>query len=149
MGPTRRVREFLWHGRLAHAFSSPRSSTGGVPMPHKWKNSHARRIRIIFGMCALLFAAEYSFAHPMGNFSINRYTAIHVEDGGLQIRYRIDLAEIPTFQELQAAKTTIAVSQLQRRPELISKAISHNGSEICTSRSTESPTQSKWSQVNC
>jgi len=68
----------------------------------------SRRIAMVFGLCILLFAGDRAFAHPMGNFSINRYTAIHVESDGLHIRYRIDFAEIPTFQELQATKTTIA-----------------------------------------
>ena len=41
-------------------------------------------------------------AHPMGNFSISHYAAIHVEPDGVRLRYVLDLAEIPTFQALQA-----------------------------------------------
>jgi ABC-type nickel/cobalt efflux system permease component RcnA len=37
----------------------------------------------------------------MGNFSISHYAAIHVEPGGVRLRYLVDLAEIPTFQALQ------------------------------------------------
>ncbi|MGH8065794.1 MAG: hypothetical protein ACRERE_11310, partial [Candidatus Entotheonellia bacterium] len=40
-------------------------------------------------------------AHPLGNFSISHYTAIHLEPDALVLRYRIDMAEIPTFQEIQ------------------------------------------------
>ncbi len=39
-------------------------------------------------------------AHPLGNFSINRYAAIDTRADGLFIEYVIDMAEVPTFQEL-------------------------------------------------
>src|SRR5262245_47637011 len=42
-------------------------------------------------------------AHPMGNFSISHYAAIQVAADGIRLRYLLDLAEIPTFQALQAA----------------------------------------------
>src|SRR5579862_5639624 len=40
-------------------------------------------------------------AHPMGNFSISHYAGIRVEPGFIELRYLIDMAEIPTFQEMQ------------------------------------------------
>jgi ABC-type nickel/cobalt efflux system permease component RcnA len=40
-------------------------------------------------------------AHPLGNFSINHHAALRVEAEGVEIAYVIDMAEIPTFQELQ------------------------------------------------
>jgi ABC-type nickel/cobalt efflux system permease component RcnA len=40
-------------------------------------------------------------AHPLGNFSINHYAALTVGRQAVEIRYVLDLAEIPTFQELQ------------------------------------------------
>ena len=42
-------------------------------------------------------------AHPMGNFSVNHYSKITLESDRIRIRYFIDLAEIPTYQELQQA----------------------------------------------
>src|SRR5262249_32770001 len=36
-----------------------------------------------------------------GNFSINHYSGIYVEQRFIEFRYLIDMAEIPTFQELQ------------------------------------------------
>src|SRR4051812_8103618 len=39
-------------------------------------------------------------AHPMGNFSINQYSALTVGNGRVELRYIVDMAEIPTFQEL-------------------------------------------------
>ena len=41
------------------------------------------------------------WAHPMGNFSISHYSRIEVTSRGAEIRYVLDLAEIPTFQLLQ------------------------------------------------
>jgi ABC-type nickel/cobalt efflux system permease component RcnA len=49
----------------------------------------------------LLLASSVSFAHPMGNFSTSHYSGIRVENGFVEIRYLIDMAEIPTFQEIQ------------------------------------------------
>ncbi len=51
----------------------------------------------------LLFAwvPLISFAHPMGNFSINHYSRITIHQGSVEIRYLIDKAEIPTFQDIR------------------------------------------------
>lgn len=48
-----------------------------------------------------LFIASVVSAHPMGNFSINHYAAISTTEKGIGLDYIIDLAEIPTFQEMQ------------------------------------------------
>jgi len=40
-------------------------------------------------------------AHPMGNFSVSHYARIELSGGGAEIRYVLDLAEIPSFQLLQ------------------------------------------------
>jgi ABC-type nickel/cobalt efflux system permease component RcnA len=40
-------------------------------------------------------------AHPLGNFSINRYTGLRIAGDVIELRYIVDMAEIPTFQELQ------------------------------------------------
>jgi hypothetical protein len=39
----------------------------------------------------------------MGNFSVNHYSKITLESDRIRVRYFIDLAEIPTYQELQEA----------------------------------------------
>ena len=43
-------------------------------------------------------------AHPMGNFSVNHYAKITIENGAIYIRYLIDMAEIPTYQEIQDSR---------------------------------------------
>src|SRR5215470_6053451 len=60
-----------------------------------------RRILAFLGLCLVLISPSGVFAHPMGNFTINHYSGIHLENGWVEIRYFIDMAEIPTFQELQ------------------------------------------------
>src|SRR5262245_43249876 len=60
------------------------------------------------GLAGLVFALALGMlrgaaAHPMGNFSISHYAAIQVAADAVRLRYLLDLAEIPTFQALQAA----------------------------------------------
>ena len=42
-------------------------------------------------------------AHPMGNFSISHYSGLTVHPNRVEIRYLLDMAEIPTFQEIQSS----------------------------------------------
>ena len=39
-------------------------------------------------------------AHPLGNFTINRYSGITVRADQVDLRYVVDMAEIPAFQEM-------------------------------------------------
>ncbi len=60
----------------------------------------ARLIGGLIGMTALLWAlAPSAGAHPLGNFSINHLSFVSVARGSVAIRYVLDQAEIPTFQE--------------------------------------------------
>lgn len=49
----------------------------------------------------LVFGASAVFAHPLGNFTINHFTRVEVGNDSVKLRGVIDMAEIPTFQELQ------------------------------------------------
>jgi ABC-type nickel/cobalt efflux system permease component RcnA len=57
-----------------------------------------------------LLLGPRGFAHPMGNFSVNHYSKISLESDGIRISYIIDLAEIPTYQELQQGNVTADVA---------------------------------------
>lgn len=61
------------------------------------------RARTAFGLIAafLLACTGVVAAHPLGNFSISQYSAIHIAPQEIELRYIVDLAEIPTFQEIQ------------------------------------------------
>jgi ABC-type nickel/cobalt efflux system permease component RcnA len=49
----------------------------------------------------ILLTAGSVTAHPLGNFSISHYSEIRVGRDAIELRYIIDMAEIPTFQEIQ------------------------------------------------
>ena len=52
-------------------------------------------------LCLLVLAAlpAAAGAHPLGNFSVNHLSAVSVSDDRVDVRYILDQAEIPTFQE--------------------------------------------------
>ena len=63
--------------------------------------------RLLIGLVALVlitipFAATHgtALAHPLGNFTVNRYARIELYRDAVDIHYVLDLAEIPTFQAL-------------------------------------------------
>jgi ABC-type nickel/cobalt efflux system permease component RcnA len=62
-----------------------------------------RRVLVTLGLLVVLSLATpgRGTAHPLGNFSISRYTGIEVGRNVVTLRYFVDMAEIPTFQELQ------------------------------------------------
>lgn len=44
-------------------------------------------------------------AHPLGNFTINHFARLEVHAERIAVHYVVDMAEIPSFQELQMADT--------------------------------------------
>jgi ABC-type nickel/cobalt efflux system permease component RcnA len=60
------------------------------------RGAAAGALLAIVGLTAGLAAA-----HPLGNFTISHYAGLELEADAIRIRYVIDMAEIPTFQELQ------------------------------------------------
>ncbi len=68
---------------------------------------HSRCPVPLFGVLLLLLygvscmAPPVSLAHPLGNFSISRYAGLRIGQSVLELRYLIDMAEIPTFLEIQ------------------------------------------------
>jgi nickel/cobalt exporter len=50
----------------------------------------------------LLIGAVSLFAHPMGNFSVSHYARLQPSSQGIELRYVLDLAEIPTLEMLRA-----------------------------------------------
>jgi len=49
-------------------------------------------------VAAALLGAAAAHAHPLGNFTINRFARVEVAGDRLYVRYVLDLAEIPTYQ---------------------------------------------------
>jgi ABC-type nickel/cobalt efflux system permease component RcnA len=50
-------------------------------------------------VAATLLAPPTAAAHPLGNFTVNRYAGIEVSGSHVFVRYAVDLAEIPTLQD--------------------------------------------------
>jgi len=48
-------------------------------------------------------AARPAAAHPLGNFTVNHYSRVTVRGDAIRIRYVLDLAEIPSVQEMRSA----------------------------------------------
>ena len=61
----------------------------------------------LFGLLLVVCAPLSVTAHPLGNFSVNRYSRIEIAPERVRIVYILDMAEIPTFQELRALPTDI------------------------------------------
>lgn len=72
-------------------------------MPNFQKLRFFRAGRII-GFVGLLMALVPVgvFAHPLGNFSVNQFVLVEPGGQSVVVRYVVDLAEIPTLQELGA-----------------------------------------------
>ena len=71
---------------------------------------HRPGIILALLLASMLIPAVKAVAHPLGNFSINQYSALHINKDEIQIRYVVDMAEIPTFQEIQATGLVPKVS---------------------------------------
>jgi nickel/cobalt exporter len=57
-----------------------------------------RRLLLVATLALLALAAPAG-AHPLGNFSINHLAVVRVSSDRVDVRYVLDQAEIPTFQE--------------------------------------------------
>ncbi len=71
----------------------------------------------VVAVAALAIAAGAA-AHPLGNFTVNRYSRIEPSGNRVYVLYVLDLAEIPTFQareELAAAGEARYATRLARR----------------------------------
>jgi nickel/cobalt exporter len=57
-----------------------------------------KRLAVLLVVAAALVAPAAAAAHPLGNFTINRFSRVEVSGHRVYVRYVLDLAEIPTFQ---------------------------------------------------
>jgi nickel/cobalt exporter len=57
-----------------------------------------KRLAVLLVVAAALLAPAAAAAHPLGNFTINRFSRVEASGHRLYVRYVLDLAEIPTFQ---------------------------------------------------
>ena len=60
-----------------------------------------KRLLLVVVAAAGLAVPASATAHPLGNFTINRFARVEVAGDRLFVRYVLDLAEIPTFEARQ------------------------------------------------
>src|SRR5262245_39109882 len=73
------------------------------------------------GAFILAVATEVA-AHPLGNFSINQYSALRIDQQEIEVSYIVDMAEIPTFQEMQESGFVARIDDPCVRPYAAGKA---------------------------
>ena len=57
-----------------------------------------KRLVALLALLAALIAPSIAAAHPLGNFTVNRFSRVEMSGPRLYVVYVLDLAEIPTFQ---------------------------------------------------
>lgn len=60
---------------------------------------------LLFVSFFLLIIVPAAAAHPLGNFTVSRYSGLTAVPTELRLLYVVDMAEIPTFQERQTMDT--------------------------------------------
>ncbi|MFL6210720.1 MAG: hypothetical protein ACJ74W_17850 [Pyrinomonadaceae bacterium] len=58
-----------------------------------------RRLFALALLCLCLNMAAPVNAHPLGNFTVNQFTRLEISAARVRVRFVVDMAEIPTFQE--------------------------------------------------
>jgi nickel/cobalt transporter (NicO) family protein len=58
-----------------------------------------RRMLVLLSFVGALLAPGVAAAHPLGNFTVNRFSAVELSGRDVYVHYVLDLAEIPTYQE--------------------------------------------------
>jgi ABC-type nickel/cobalt efflux system permease component RcnA len=70
-----------------------------------------RKLAVLLVLAAALVAPVAAQAHPLGNFTINRFARVEVAGHRLYVRYVLDMAEIPTFQARQEGVSPVAYAR--------------------------------------
>jgi nickel/cobalt exporter len=60
-----------------------------------------KKLVLVLAAAVALLAPVAAHAHPLGNFTINRFARVEVAGHRLYVRYVLDMAEIPTYQARQ------------------------------------------------
>jgi ABC-type nickel/cobalt efflux system permease component RcnA len=76
--------------------------------------------RLVAALVAVgaLAAPGLAAAHPLGNFTVNRYAGVEAAGEDVYVRYALDLAEIPTYQLGEDVRKAGFAARLARDLEL-------------------------------
>jgi nickel/cobalt transporter (NicO) family protein len=58
-----------------------------------------KRLIALLTVAGAFLAPGVAAAHPLGNFTVNRFSAVELSGRDVYVHYVLDLAEIPTYQE--------------------------------------------------
>ncbi|MEK7829802.1 MAG: sulfite exporter TauE/SafE family protein, partial [Acidobacteriota bacterium] len=64
-----------------------------------------RRVSILALTILMVVSIIQTVAHPLGNFTFNHFIRVETGADRVKLRYVVDLAEVPAFQEAQKADT--------------------------------------------
>jgi nickel/cobalt exporter len=65
----------------------------------------------VLGLAALALVAPAAMAHPLGNFTVNHLSKVKVSSDRVEVRYILDQAEIPTFQERDKSRGEVLAAK--------------------------------------
>jgi ABC-type nickel/cobalt efflux system permease component RcnA len=102
-----------------------RSRKSGNLMQSPLHSCLSSRRPIFLLLACLLIFTPVAIAHPMGNFSVNHYSKINLQPDRITVQYIIDLAEIPTYQEMQQGGI-----QADAKDEAVSHYVANRGREL-------------------
>src|SRR5271163_4772518 len=88
----------------------------------------AKRLVRLWALLVVMGFCRLASAHPMGNFSVNHYSRIDLRADRVVVRYFIDLAEIPTYQELQQGD--IPATSVDPNSEVVIRYVAARGVEL-------------------
>jgi nickel/cobalt transporter (NicO) family protein len=69
---------------------------------------------LILVAVAALAAPAGAAAHPLGNFTVNRFSAVQLSGEDVFVHYVLDLAEIPTYQEGAKVRSAAFTEEVAR-----------------------------------
>jgi ABC-type nickel/cobalt efflux system permease component RcnA len=86
-----------------------------------------KRLLLLATACYLLVPAAAASAHPLGNFTINRFARVELAGDRLYVRYVVDMAEIPTLQRvpIRIGALRVRVDGRLARLAVVRTAIAH------------------------
>jgi nickel/cobalt transporter (NicO) family protein len=77
-----------------------------------------KRVALLVACLAALAAPSAALAHPLGNFTVNRLAVVDLAGDRVYVRYVLDLAEIPTYQERKRVTRAGFAETVARKLEL-------------------------------
>jgi ABC-type nickel/cobalt efflux system permease component RcnA len=77
-----------------------------------------KRLALLAVALVALAAPAAALAHPLGNFTVNHFASVEASGDALYVRYVLDLAEIPAFQEGDRVRAEGFPARLARDLEL-------------------------------